>query len=92
MFNNNKKRQSDFEKISAEIDLIVLANQVDPDKKPLWLALLEDLDRRVQIFQWEDGKIVLGKKGFPQINWSKVITNLPTIIAYLAKLLALVKR
>lgn len=59
--------------------------------KPIILAILEDLNKKLQIFEIkEDGSLKLNDRGFPIVRWgflgSKIILNLPTILGYLARI------
>ena len=88
-----KSKQKQFEEACKELDALVEDLQfINTDQRPIWLILLEDLDQKIQIFQWENGQIKLNEKGFPCVNWGKLIMNLPTIIAYLARIIQLSKR
>lgn len=95
MFNKNEKRQTCFEETCAEIDVMIAAYQASEASeysKPLWQVLLEEMDKRTQVFKRDkDGNIEKTKNNFPRVNWVKVLSNLPEIIAYLSKLLALIK-
>ena len=84
--------QKEFEKEYKAMDNIVKdLNLLNADKRPLWLVLLEEMDKNTQIFTWENGFIKLNKRGFPVVNLSKLLANLPRIIAYIAKILTLAK-
>ncbi|MBK7873937.1 MAG: hypothetical protein IPJ74_26435 [Saprospiraceae bacterium] len=59
--------------------------------KPIILAILEDLNKRLEIFDTEgDGSLKLNDRGFPIVRWgffgSKIILNPPTILGYLARI------
>lgn len=59
--------------------------------KPIILAILEDLNKRLEIFETkEDGSLKLNDRGFPIVRWgflgSKILLNLPTILGYLARI------
>ena len=93
MLNIFRDRQKQFEDAHKELDTLVENLEwINNDDRPLWLILLEDLDRKIQIFQWENNKIKLNKRGFPVVNWGKVIANLPTIIAYISRIIQLSRR
>lgn len=92
MFNKNEKRQSQFEAICEQIDLTIARHEAVEYSKPIWQVLLEELDSRTQIFKRDkDGNIERTTKGFPKVDWLKIVANLPVIIAYLSKLLGLIK-
>lgn len=59
--------------------------------KPIILAILEDLNKRLEIFETnQDGSLKLNDRGFPIVRWgflgSKILLNLPTILGYLARI------
>lgn len=59
--------------------------------KSIILAILEDLNKKLQIFEINpDGSLKLNDRGFPIVRWgflgSKIILNLPTILGYLARI------
>lgn len=83
-----------FEKAYKDADLIVKSfSEVGnaAGLTPIILALLEDLNKKLQIFETnEDGTLKLNKRGFPIVKWgflgSRILLNLPTILAYLARI------
>lgn len=59
--------------------------------KPIILAILEDLNKKLEIFETnQDGSLKLNDRGFPIVRWgflgSKILLNLPTILGYLARI------
>jgi len=86
--NFQKELEKEYKAMDSIVEQLSFLNN---DRRPLWIVLLEELDRTAQIFTWKDGKIVLNKRGIPVVNLGKILTNLPKIIAYIGKILSLVK-
>lgn len=87
--------QSRFEKAYLDADIVATQAKLADNLslKPIILAILEDLNKKLGIFEVnDDGSLKLNEKGFPIVKWgflaSKILLNLPTILGYLARIWA----